>query len=76
MPLPPWTADLPTLYLLVAVAELGSVGRAAQAHLISQPSASARLLLDGVGGSLAVASGWNTRPRPGADRPSPPRPLH
>lgn len=36
-------ADLPSLDLLVSVAELGSVGRAAQAHLISQPSASARL---------------------------------
>ena len=36
-------ADLPTLDLLVSVAELGSVGRAARAHLISQPSASARL---------------------------------
>lgn len=43
MPLPPWMADLPGLDLLVAVAELGSVGRAAQAHGISQPSASARL---------------------------------
>ena len=43
MPLPPWMADLPTLDLLVSVAELGSVGRAARAHLISQPSASARL---------------------------------
>lgn len=43
MPLPPWMADLATLDLLVSVAELGSVGRAAQAHGISQPSASARL---------------------------------
>jgi DNA-binding transcriptional LysR family regulator len=43
MPLPPWMADLPSLDLLVSVAELGSVGRAARAHLISQPSASARL---------------------------------
>jgi DNA-binding transcriptional LysR family regulator len=43
MPLPPWMADLSTLDLLVSVAELGSVGQAAQAHLISQPSASARL---------------------------------
>lgn len=36
-------ADLSTLDLLVSLAELGSVGRAAQAHRISQPSASARL---------------------------------
>jgi DNA-binding transcriptional LysR family regulator len=43
MPLPPWMADLSTLDLLVSVAELGSVGQAAHAHLISQPSASARL---------------------------------
>lgn len=43
MPLPPWMADLATLDLLVSVAELGSVGRAAEAHLISQPSASVRL---------------------------------
>lgn len=43
MPLPPWTPDLPALDLLLSVAELGSVGRAAEAHHISQPSASARL---------------------------------
>lgn len=43
MPLPPWTPDLSTLDLLLSVAELGSVGRAAAAHGISQPSASARL---------------------------------
>lgn len=43
MPLPPWTPDLATLDLLLSVAELGSVGRAAEAHAISQPSASARL---------------------------------
>lgn len=43
MPLPQWTPDLSTLDLLVSVAELGSVGRAAQAHGISQPSASSRL---------------------------------
>ncbi|HEU4567193.1 MAG TPA: LysR family transcriptional regulator [Marmoricola sp.] len=41
--LPPWTPDLPSLDLLLSVAELGSVGRAASAHGISQPSASARL---------------------------------
>jgi DNA-binding transcriptional LysR family regulator len=43
MPLPPWISDLPALDLLLSVAETGSVGRAAQAHGISQPSASARL---------------------------------
>lgn len=41
--LPRWTPDLAALDLLLAVAELGSVGRAAAAHGISQPSASARL---------------------------------
>ena len=43
MPLPPWTPDLPTLDLLLSVARLGSIGRAATEHGISQPSASARL---------------------------------
>lgn len=43
MPLPTWTPDLTTLDLLVTVAELGSVGQAATAHHITQPSASARL---------------------------------
>ncbi|WP_433383217.1 LysR substrate-binding domain-containing protein [Actinoplanes sp. CA-142083] len=43
MPLPPWISDLPALDLLLSVAETGSVGRAAQAHGISQPSASARI---------------------------------
>ena len=41
--LPPWTPDLATLDLLLSVAELGSVGRAAEAHGIAQPSASAKL---------------------------------
>lgn len=41
--LPPWTPDLPALDLLLSVAELGSLGRAAEAHGITQPSASARL---------------------------------
>jgi DNA-binding transcriptional LysR family regulator len=44
MPLPSWTPELPTLDLLLSVAELGSVGKAAAAHGISQPSASERLL--------------------------------
>ena len=43
MPLPPWVSDLPALDLLLSVAETGSVGRAAQIHGITQPSASARL---------------------------------
>jgi DNA-binding transcriptional LysR family regulator len=43
VPLPSWTPDLPTLDLLISVARLGSIGRAAAEHGISQPSASARL---------------------------------
>lgn len=42
-PLPTWTPELATLDLLLSVADLGSVGKAAAAHGISQPSASARL---------------------------------
>ena len=42
-PLPSWTPDLAALDLLLSVAELGSVGKAATVHGISQPSASARL---------------------------------
>jgi len=38
-----WTPDLVTLDLLLSVAELGSVGKAATAHGMTQPSASARL---------------------------------
>lgn len=58
MPLPPWISDLPALDLLVSVAETGSVGRAAQAHGITQPSASARLakLERGLGVPLLVRS--------------------
>jgi len=41
--LPSWTPDLASLDLLLSVAAEGSVGRAAAAHGISQPSASARL---------------------------------
>lgn len=43
MPLPSWVTDLRSLDLLLSVAELGSVGRAAAEHRISQPSASERL---------------------------------
>lgn len=43
VPLSPRVPDLPTLDLLVSVARLGSIGRAAAAHGISQPSASRRI---------------------------------
>lgn len=43
MPLPPLVTDLTSFDLLLSVARLGSVGRAATAHGISQPAASARL---------------------------------
>ncbi|GAA2575109.1 LysR family transcriptional regulator [Dactylosporangium fulvum] len=43
MPLPPLVTDLTSFDLLLSVARLGSVGRAAEAHRISQPAASARL---------------------------------
>ncbi|MFG2057198.1 LysR family transcriptional regulator [Micromonospora sp. NPDC048930] len=43
MPLPPQVTDLTSFDLLLSVARLGSVGRAAAAHGISQPAASARL---------------------------------
>ncbi|MEU7869247.1 LysR family transcriptional regulator [Dactylosporangium sp. NPDC049140] len=43
MPLPPTVTDLTSFDLLLSVARLGSVGRAAVAHGMSQPAASARL---------------------------------
>ncbi len=43
MPLSPRVPDLAALDLLLSVVELGSLGRAAQAHGISQPSASSRI---------------------------------
>lgn len=43
MPLPPGAPDLGALDLLLSVAELGSVSKAAQAHGVSQPAASARI---------------------------------
>ncbi|QLY30341.1 LysR family transcriptional regulator [Nocardia huaxiensis] len=43
MPLSPRVPDLGALDLLLSVIELGSLGRAAQAHGISQPSASSRI---------------------------------
>ncbi|MFJ8387701.1 LysR family transcriptional regulator [Streptomyces sp. NPDC094438] len=43
MPLSPRVPDLTALDLLLSVIELGSLGRAAEAHGISQPSASSRI---------------------------------
>ncbi|GAB3864599.1 LysR family transcriptional regulator [Dactylosporangium cerinum] len=43
MPLPPQVTDLTSFDLLLSVARLGSVGRAAAEHRVSQPAASARL---------------------------------
>ncbi len=43
MPLPAGVSDLTSFDLLLSVAKLGSIGRAAVAHGISQPAASARL---------------------------------
>jgi DNA-binding transcriptional LysR family regulator len=57
-PLPTWTPDLPALDLLLSIAELGSLGKAAAAHGISQPTASARLLrLEKQVGAALVARG-------------------
>jgi DNA-binding transcriptional LysR family regulator len=43
MPLPPRVSDLAGFDLLLSVARLGSIGRAAAEHGISQPTASARM---------------------------------
>jgi DNA-binding transcriptional LysR family regulator len=43
MPLPSRVSDLTSFDLLLSVAKLGSIGRAAAAHQMSQPAASARL---------------------------------
>jgi DNA-binding transcriptional LysR family regulator len=43
VPLASWSPDLNSIDLLLSVAESGSVGKAASAHGISQPVASARL---------------------------------
>jgi DNA-binding transcriptional LysR family regulator len=43
MPLPSRVSDLTSFDLLLSVANLGSIGRAAAAHQMSQPAASARL---------------------------------
>ena len=65
-PLPSQTPDLATLDLLLSVAELGSVGQAAAAHLITQPSASARLarLERQVGTALLVRGARGSRLTP------------
>jgi DNA-binding transcriptional LysR family regulator len=68
MPLPPSFPDLVSLDLFASVVDLGSVSRAAAAHGISQPSASARiaglerhlginLLHRAPGGSVPTAEG-------------------
>jgi DNA-binding transcriptional LysR family regulator len=43
MPLPYRVSDLTSFDLLLSVGQLGSIGRAAALHQISQPAASARL---------------------------------
>src|ERR1700741_4378299 len=43
MPLPPRVSDLTGFDLLLSVARVGSLGRAAAEHGISQPAASARM---------------------------------
>lgn len=69
MALPPWISDLPALDLLLSVAETGSVGRAAQQHGISQPSASARLsrLERRLGVSLLVRTRRGSRLTPAGE---------
>ena len=56
MPLPPRVSDLTGFDLLLSVARLGSLGRAAAEHGVSQPAA-----------RPAAAAGGAARP--GADRP-------
>ncbi|WP_371616699.1 LysR family transcriptional regulator [Streptomyces sp. NBC_00454] len=66
MPLPPRVPDLPALDLLLSVIELGSLGRAAEAHGISQPSASSRIryLEKLVGLPVLERSTLGSRPTP------------
>lgn len=66
MPLPPRVPDLPALDLLLSVIELGSLGRAAKAHGISQPSASSRIryLEKLVGLPVLERSTLGSRPTP------------
>lgn len=67
--LPPWTPDLASLDLLLAVAESGSIARAAAAHGISQPSASTRLarLERRIGVALLVRTTAGTRLTPAGE---------
>lgn len=66
MPVPPHVPDLPALDLLLSVIELGSLGRAAEAHGISQPSASSRIryLEKLVGLPVLERSTLGSRPTP------------
>ncbi|MEU0503221.1 LysR family transcriptional regulator [Nocardia sp. NPDC005998] len=66
MPLSPRVPDLAALDLLLSVIELGSLGRAAQAHGISQPSASSRIhyLEKLVGLPVLERSTLGSRPTP------------
>ncbi|MDG4856577.1 LysR family transcriptional regulator [Streptomyces sp. T-3] len=66
MPISPRVPDLPALDLLLSVIELGSLGRAAEAHGISQPSASSRIkyLEKLVGLPVLERSALGCRPTP------------
>ncbi|ASF09728.1 putative LysR family transcriptional regulator [Nocardia brasiliensis NBRC 14402] len=66
MPLSPRVPDLAALDLLLSVIELGSLGRAAQQHGISQPSASSRIryLEQLVGVPVLERSTLGSRPTP------------
>ncbi|GAB2677776.1 LysR family transcriptional regulator [Nocardia goodfellowii] len=66
MPLSPRVPDLAALDLLLSVIELGSLGRAAQAHGISQPSASSRIryLERLVGTAVLERTTLGSRPTP------------
>jgi DNA-binding transcriptional LysR family regulator len=69
MPLPPRVSDLSGFDLLLSVARLGSLGRAAAEHRISQPAASARMRqLEGRLGVLLIdrSPRGSTLTRPGA----------
>ncbi|MFR9726675.1 LysR family transcriptional regulator [Streptomyces sp. MS19] len=66
MPLPHRVSDLSAFDLLLSVAELGSIGAAARAHAITQPTASARLsgLERGLGIALLDRSARGSRLTP------------
>ncbi|WP_260610638.1 LysR family transcriptional regulator [Streptomyces sp. WAC06614] len=66
MPLTPRVPDLTALDLLLSVVELGSLGRAAQAHGISQPSAGSRIrhLEKLVGVPVLERAALGSRPTP------------